>query len=67
MIVPCPPKNVVSDSILPAGTEVTVMNLHDDPMVVLLVASPPPAGDPEIDQDLDESVGADRELNGQGD
>jgi len=31
--------------LVPAGTEVTVINLHDEPLVVLLVAAPPPAGD----------------------
>ena len=28
--------------LVPAGSEVTVINLHDEPMVVLMVASPPP-------------------------
>jgi quercetin dioxygenase-like cupin family protein len=31
--------------LVPAGSEVTVINLLDEPLVVLLVASPPPAGD----------------------
>jgi quercetin dioxygenase-like cupin family protein len=31
--------------LVPAGTEVTVINLHDEPLVVMLVAAPPPSGD----------------------
>jgi hypothetical protein len=30
--------------LVPAGSEVTVINLLDEPLVVLLVASPPPVG-----------------------
>jgi quercetin dioxygenase-like cupin family protein len=28
--------------LVPAGEQITVINLHDEPMVVLMVASPPP-------------------------
>jgi mannose-6-phosphate isomerase-like protein (cupin superfamily) len=31
--------------LVPAGTEVTVINLHDEPLVVMMVAAPPPAGE----------------------
>jgi quercetin dioxygenase-like cupin family protein len=37
--------------LVPAGTEVTVINLHDEPLVVLLVAAPPPAGEALDDGD----------------
>jgi mannose-6-phosphate isomerase-like protein (cupin superfamily) len=33
--------------LVPAGSEVTVINLHDEPLVVLMVASPPPGGGPD--------------------
>ena len=40
--------------LVPAGSEVTVINLHDEPLVVLLVASPPPApGDDEREDEGD--------------
>jgi quercetin dioxygenase-like cupin family protein len=31
--------------LVPAGEEVAVMNLHDEPLVVLMVAAPPPSAD----------------------
>jgi quercetin dioxygenase-like cupin family protein len=37
--------------LVPAGSEVTVLNLHDEPMVVLMVASPPPATEANGDGD----------------
>jgi quercetin dioxygenase-like cupin family protein len=37
--------------LVPAGTEVTVINLHDEPLVVLLVAAPPPESDASEDED----------------
>jgi mannose-6-phosphate isomerase-like protein (cupin superfamily) len=37
--------------LVPAGSEVTVINLHDEPLVVLMVASPPPGGGPEAEED----------------
>ena len=39
--------------LVPAGSEVTVINLHDEPMVVLMVASPPPLA-LELELELDE-------------
>jgi quercetin dioxygenase-like cupin family protein len=48
--------------LVPAGSEVTVINLHDEPMVVLMVASPPPAaesnGDGEVEQEHELEVEA---------
>jgi quercetin dioxygenase-like cupin family protein len=49
--------------LVPAGTEVTVINLHDEPLVVMLVAAPPPTGDigeeaadAELGQQLDDEA-----------
>ncbi len=42
--------------LVPANTEVTVINLHDEPLVLLMVASPPPAGDPEVDFDPEDEL-----------
>lgn len=54
--------------LVPAGASVSVYNLHEEPMVLLVVASPPPAGEPEeadvsggmeADFDIDEDVDED--------
>jgi len=51
--------------LVPAGSEVTVINLHDEPMVVLMVASPPPLalelddGDTDVDDAAADGGGAD--------
>jgi quercetin dioxygenase-like cupin family protein len=41
--------------LVPAGSEVTVINLHDEPMVVLMVASPPPLATDDDDDVEDEN------------
>jgi mannose-6-phosphate isomerase-like protein (cupin superfamily) len=42
--------------LVPADTEVSVINLHDEPLVVLMVASPPPSGEPDVDWDPDQEL-----------
>ena len=49
--------------LVPAGLEVTVINLHDEPMVVLMVASPPPIAS---DEDEREEEGPDGPADGDG-
>ena len=36
-----------------AGEEVTVINLHDEPLVVLMVAAPPPGGEEDAEDGSD--------------
>jgi mannose-6-phosphate isomerase-like protein (cupin superfamily) len=47
--------------LVPAGEEVTVINLHDEPLVVLMVAGPPPGGDADTAWDLEDD-GTDTKL-----
>ncbi len=49
--------------LVPAGSEVTVINLHDEPMVVLMVASPPPLA---IDNGENDQVDDAQDADGDG-
>lgn len=49
--------------LVPAGSEVTVINLHDEPMVVLMVASPPPLA---IDNGENDQVDGAQDADGDG-
>ncbi len=42
--------------LVPAGQSITVINLHDEPMVVLMVASPPPLAPPDAEDDVGDDV-----------
>jgi mannose-6-phosphate isomerase-like protein (cupin superfamily) len=37
--------------LVPAGSQVTVINLHEEPMVVLMVASPPPLEEEDVQRE----------------